>query len=152
AWQLYMTFFLVYFAASLLAAAIDLLAPDGQIRNLKTSAKHRSDILVVYKQSLPLTAFNIFVTAPTAVVLLRPLIHPLDHFTYIGLWRLPVLYVMTDACFYISHRVLHTRRFFRLHRIHHRFPAPVGLAALYAHPLEVVFGNILSVILPPIVL
>ena len=33
--------------------------------------------------------------------------------------------------------------------MHHRFKAPIALSSLYAHPVELVFGNALSTLAPP---
>ena len=51
-----------------------------------------------------------------------------------------------DFVFSTIHRILHIPVLFRnIHSIHHRHHITVGLAATYAHPIEFIFGNVLSV-------
>ena len=58
-----------------------------------------------------------------------------------------------EVLFYYSHRALHHRALFRhVHKQHHRFTAPFGIAAVYAHPLEHVLSNLLPVSAGPLLL
>jgi sterol desaturase/sphingolipid hydroxylase (fatty acid hydroxylase superfamily) len=55
--------------------------------------------------------------------------------------------------FYIAHYLLHTKYLYKtIHHIHHQFIDPVVVGALYAHPIEHLFGNLLSFIVPLVVI
>ncbi|SCZ90552.1 BZ3500_MvSof-1268-A1-R1_Chr1-3g02060 [Microbotryum saponariae] len=65
------------------------------------------------------------------------------HFS-VELPQLALFFVMEDAWHYFAHRLLHHKRLYKhIHKgfhsmqIHHEFSAPFGLAAEYAHPIEV---------------
>jgi sterol desaturase/sphingolipid hydroxylase (fatty acid hydroxylase superfamily) len=60
---------------------------------------------------------------------------------------------LREVLFYYSHRVLHMPSIYpKVHKVHHRFTAPVALAAQYAHPLEHFIANTLPISIPPMVL
>jgi len=63
-----------------------------------------------------------------------------------------VFLLVEEVAFFYSHRLAHHRRFYKyVHKVHHEWTAPVGLTALYAHPLEHVVSNMLPVSLGPLV-
>lgn len=55
---------------------------------------------------------------------------------------------VNEVMFFYSHRFLHLnkRMYAMVHKVHHKWTAPISFAAVYAHPLEVVFGNALPVL------
>ncbi|CDZ96809.1 c-4 methyl sterol oxidase [Phaffia rhodozyma] len=53
-------------------------------------------------------------------------------------WQIALFFVIEDTVHYWMHRWLHTPKLYKMiHKVHHEFPAPFGLVAEYAHPLEV---------------
>jgi len=67
-----------------------------------------------------------------------------------ALISLAISAAVIDVWFYWTHRALHIKWLYPLiHKKHHRFTAPVSLAAVYAHPLEFVIGNYMGVALGP---
>jgi sterol desaturase/sphingolipid hydroxylase (fatty acid hydroxylase superfamily) len=60
---------------------------------------------------------------------------------------------LREILFYYSHRILHLPSIYpKIHKVHHRFTAPVALAAQYAHPIEHFVANTLPISIPPMIL
>jgi sterol desaturase/sphingolipid hydroxylase (fatty acid hydroxylase superfamily) len=60
---------------------------------------------------------------------------------------------LREILFYYSHRVLHLPPLYpKIHKVHHRFTAPVALAAQYSHPIEHFIANTLPISIPPRIL
>mmetsp|Transcript_24484 Transcript_24484/g.59563 ORF Transcript_24484/g.59563 Transcript_24484/m.59563 type:complete len:262 (+) Transcript_24484:82-867(+) len=66
-----------------------------------------------------------------------------------SVFQVIAMFVIEDFFFYWGHRLLHTPWLYRnIHSIHHEFSSPIGMAAEYAHPAEVVFLGIATGIGP----
>jgi methylsterol monooxygenase len=77
------------------------------------------------------------------------LFHPIVHFFGLKIdvpfpdwwtmaWQIAIFFVMEDTFHYWVHRALHWGPLYKhIHKIHHQYSAPFGLAAEYAHPAEV---------------
>ena len=46
------------------------------------------------------------------------------------------------------HRLFHTKYLYKYHKVHHTYNVPIGFAAIYAHPLDYIFGNIVPDMVP----
>jgi methylsterol monooxygenase/4-alpha-methyl-delta7-sterol-4alpha-methyl oxidase len=58
-----------------------------------------------------------------------------------------------DAAFYWCHRTLHSKYLYaRVHKIHHLHRNIVATASENAHPVEFLIGNVIPVILGPLIL
>jgi sterol desaturase/sphingolipid hydroxylase (fatty acid hydroxylase superfamily) len=61
--------------------------------------------------------------------------------------------IMEDFCFYWSHRALHMEMIYPyIHKIHHEYINVVSISSEFSHPLEFIFGNVLTSNLGPLIL
>ena len=67
-------------------------------------------------------------------------------------WQLMFCLVIEDFGFHHTHQLLHTKRFYWIHKVHHQYHSPIGISAAYAHPIEYLFGNILPSVAGPMML
>jgi sterol desaturase/sphingolipid hydroxylase (fatty acid hydroxylase superfamily) len=59
--------------------------------------------------------------------------------------------VIVESWFFTTHRMLHFPVFYAaIHKLHHRFKAPIAFASTYAHPFEFIVGNLTGIILGPL--
>ena len=58
--------------------------------------------------------------------------------------------VIIDIWFYSTHRLLHYGPLYKhIHKFHHTYHAPTAVACMYAHPIEYCIGNVMGVIIGP---
>ncbi|KAL8243687.1 hypothetical protein R6Q59_009945 [Mikania micrantha] len=61
-------------------------------------------------------------------------------------WQIALFFVLEDAWHYWLHRALHIPKFYKMiHKLHHKYSAPFGLATEYASPIETMllgFGTV----------
>lgn len=63
-----------------------------------------------------------------------------------------VAIAIDEIMFFYVHWLFHTKALYPYHKIHHEFKSPIGLVAMYSHPLENLMANILPFSLGPILL
>jgi len=60
-----------------------------------------------------------------------------------SLVQLGICVLVEEFFFYYSHRLLHHPRFYKhFHKTHHEWTAPIGITAIYCHPVEFILSNI----------
>lgn len=107
-----------------------------------------------------LSMFNLFIVLPLLVPLFIKVVTAMEVSDFgqpFILWKEALKFVgfsvLTEIWFYISHRILHTRLFYKhIHKLHHHFVTPFAITGIYAHPFEFAFGNALSIALGPMLL
>jgi methylsterol monooxygenase len=121
-------------------------------------------LLSHFTVELPQIWYDVFWFAPKPRTLTtNRLFHPMAQFCGLSttvpfppawkiLAQIALFFVMEDTWHYWSHRAMHEYKFLykNIHKIHHQYSAPFGLAAEYASPIEVMmlgFGTVVSPIL-----
>nr|XP_020467607.1 fatty acid hydroxylase domain-containing protein 2 [Monopterus albus] len=70
-----------------------------------------------------------------------------------ALMELTFFSIIDEILFYYSHRLFHHPALYKhIHKQHHEWTAPIGIVAIYAHPLEHVIANTLPVLIGPVIL
>ena len=149
-----------FYAAALVFYLLDTLPPPAwrAPRKFQGAAALRDASRGAYARVLLVSLRSWFVGLCFVALLCRSVAPALGAPPASAPWRpldfacqLPLYVLAVDACFYITHRALHSRLLYApIHRLHHSFPAPFALAAVYAHPFEHLFSNVLSISLGPL--
>lgn len=95
--------------------------------------------------------FNqVVVGIPSAIVMFYamkwrgfPPLRELPTFHYV-LYELAMHILLEEIGFYYSHRFLHAKGLYKyIHKQHHEWTAPIAVTAIYCHPIEHFFSNLL---------
>ena len=61
--------------------------------------------------------------------------------------------LVEDFLFHMNHRLLHWKKIYPyIHKIHHQHIITISISAIYAHPIEFVFGNLVPMAAGPMIL
>lgn len=154
-----------YILMGTLCTILDLILP----KEYKTQQSRRGEsggyfTLTEWFQAVGLSLFNLFITSwlvslPYSYfkrfysqydpMTLNP---PNTYSLPTELFKALICVLIVELWFYFSHYLLHQPPFYSaIHKIHHRFKAPIALASMYAHPVEFLVGNLLGVVLGPMI-
>ncbi|PRD25609.1 UNVERIFIED_CONTAM: Fatty acid hydroxylase domain-containing protein 2 [Trichonephila clavipes] len=54
---------------------------------------------------------------------------------------------VNEIVFYYTHRILHRPTFYKyIHKRHHEWTVPIAISAIYSHPIEHIFSNVLTIV------
>ena len=142
-----------YVSMGLLCGVLDLILPPSQ----KTQASRSYFSSREWTHAVALSLFNLLVSS---WVVMLPVHHFMKSYPVpesnpihipTELMKFFLCFIIVETWFYITHYALHMPVFYsRIHKIHHRFKAPVAVASMYAHPVEFILGNLLGVVFGPL--
>ncbi|XP_025087115.1 fatty acid hydroxylase domain-containing protein 2-like [Pomacea canaliculata] len=70
-----------------------------------------------------------------------------------ALMEMVVFVAVEEIGFYYFHRLLHHPALYKeIHKLHHEWTAPVGVVAIYAHPIEHVLANLVPAVAGPLLM
>lgn len=101
----------------------------------------------IFFQRLPLILLNLALLAALTAVSLYFFSDAIFETSLPAWWLLPAqivfIFIIDDAWFYFTHRLMHENRFLmlKIHSIHHRAVTPFPWEYIYTHPLEWMIGS-----------
>lgn len=64
-----------------------------------------------------------------------------------------ILFLFFDRQYFVFLRLLHHPRLYKyIHKRHHEWTSPIAITAVYCHPVEHIFSNLLPPLLGPLIL
>ena len=145
----YANFVLSYTIFSLGIFIIDLFFQD-----LKIDKNTQKEIIDKYERLFPCVAKNVYLYTIPLFVWIE---YRYEEYQYgLTLMGFTIQFIISviasQFLFYWAHRMMHTKYLKKFHNIHHKVIIPIGISALYAHPIDALLGNILPMGIIPILL
>ncbi len=90
---------------------------------------------------------NVFIYLPLSLYITLT-IQPIEYnfySMYFEVFHIFLNIVFGEIWFYTLHRIMHSKRFYKYHKMHHEMKETLGLFALYAHPFDAIVVNMGSI-------
>lgn len=148
---IYISIFLTYLFSFIIYYYLDKIKYITD--TYKIQKKTPDNFCTYWTNGILLSCFNLFVTIPIVILLSFYVIpvHATSVFTLKVEFIKPFLYVIiSEAWFYFFHYMGHHKLFYKFHKDHHQYTAPVAINALYADPLDFAIGSAMSISIGPI--
>lgn len=149
-----------YWSMAILSTALDLFLPASVGVRWKAQGQRSYFTLTQWFAAVAVSMGNLLLVAPLVTLPLyswvRTACTPMSEADVFE-WqaeapKLLVCILFIDVWFYWTHRAIHAKALYkRIHKFHHRFHAPASVASMYANPLEFAVGNLMGVLLGPVV-
>lgn len=78
----------------------------------------------------------------------RGITYDIEYYDFI---KLILNVLLGETIFYYLHYLSHFVCYSKIHKVHHEWTNTCAIAAAYAHPIEYLFVNLSSFLLPPII-
>lgn len=151
--------YIFYLFFSFLYCGICLIADIffyERIKKYKLIDRGYNTIIKQYKNNLPLVLYNIFITNFIFIYFITFFlkIEPLYEYNIMkSILDLIIMPFISEIFFWSFHYILHHRLLYsRFHKLHHMNKYTISIDFYYSHPVDVIFGNLLPLSLPLIIL
>jgi sterol desaturase/sphingolipid hydroxylase (fatty acid hydroxylase superfamily) len=142
---LYYIYVLSYIFFSYICYRKDCLINDDKEESNK--------LLLKYKRALPLVGFNLIVLSYLIFSVFYTFYNPRKFSLFFAIRDIVISHFSGTILFYSAHRLFHKSKFlYTFHIVHHEFNYPVGIRAVYTHPIDYIFGNVLPLAITPFLL
>lgn len=134
-----------YFSITFLTSSLLSLGYDLLINRYKQKNRSPSEILECISYMWPTIAFNMVCINYPYFYLAVKYIEKQERNEMGLLWNCIATFMIADFGTYAMHRLFHAIPFLykHFHKVHHEFVYPIGLGALYAHPVDYLVVNLI---------
>jgi len=106
-----------------------------------------------YKRALPLVSLNLIIVSYYIFYFFYSFYKPREYSIFFMTRDVIISHFASGLLFYSSHKLFHKSKFlYKFHIVHHEFNYPVGIRAVYTHPIDYIFGNVLPLGITPFLL